>query len=569
MPSGSSATILTINSPNIELGMAEGPIHRKTIQQNLVNYISHNLGRKADKEKEMEREKTDSKNSSGKGTKADRTSTNSASHPNRLKAGAQGQGALSTQSSTTKPLPHRQMPSEQHTTQTRNNTPGSIIPAKSWTPPSLEKANKPQKRLNMEDNIMEIDPQTVNNSMVEENRSITSSNKIDGTTRQNDMSRLSNNTDETRSNKMLETTPRSNSDKRSGITRQNNGATGSNENVTLETTRRNGEETGNTDPTLTDSSAANTTEATVTNPFETEDLENEGETLDDLGPELAKMGRILAREITKSLSKALIPLQNEINDLKTTNSTPPGGNDWQRLKDENEKLHTKVHQLELNNSKLQMKLSRIEDKLVDNNLLFFGINELEGETEQDRYSVILEVISSTFVGPTQEIRLDQTKNIMIESLIWKGRYNPRKIRPISVTFTHLHDSLNILMNRKYLPDGVFVSKEFGERTENECRLLKPILRAANNIKEYRRRCRLEGDHLVIKGCHYGRENLGELPPDISGYKVTSKEDAGTIGFFLELNLLSNFHSCVFKVEDNWFHSSEQYIQLKKAEYFND
>ena len=47
-----------------------------------------------------------------------------------------------------------------------------------------------------------------------------------------------------------------------------------------------------------------------------------------------------------------------------------------------------------------MKLSRMEDKLVDNNLLFFGINKLEGETEQDRYSVILEVISSTFVGPT-------------------------------------------------------------------------------------------------------------------------------------------------------------------------
>ena len=84
MPSGSSATILIINSPNIELGMAEGPIHCKTIQQNLVNYISHNLGRKADKEKEMKREKTDCKNSSGKGIKADRTSTNSASHPNRL-----------------------------------------------------------------------------------------------------------------------------------------------------------------------------------------------------------------------------------------------------------------------------------------------------------------------------------------------------------------------------------------------------------------------------------------------------------------------------------------------------
>ena len=279
----------------------------------------------------MDREKTDSKNSSGKGTKAeaDRTSTNSASRPNRPKTGAQGQGAPSAQSSTTKPLPHGQMPSEQHTTQTRNSTPGSTIPAKSQTPPSLEKANKPQKRLNMEDNIMEIDPQTINNSSVEKNRSITSSNEIEGTTRQNNMSRLINNMDETRSNKTLETTPRSNSDNRSGITRQNNEATGSNGNVTLETTRHNSEEIGNNDPTLTDSSAANTTEATVANPFETEDSENEGETLDDLGPELAKMGRILAREITKLLSRALIPLQNEINDLKTTNSTPPGVNDWQ------------------------------------------------------------------------------------------------------------------------------------------------------------------------------------------------------------------------------------------------
>ena len=277
----------------------------------------------------MEREKTDCKNSSAKGIKADRTSTNSASCPNRLKAGAQGQSAPSTQSSTTKLLPHGQTSSEQNTTQIRNNTPGSSIPAKSHTLPSLEKSNKPQKRLNLEDNTMEIDPQTVNNIMVEENRSIITSNEIDGTTSQNDMNRLSNNTDETRSNNTLETTPRSNTDNRSGITRQNNGATGGNANVSLENTRCNNEDTGNNDPTLLDGSTTTTTEATVTNPFDTGHVENEGETLDDLGPELAKMGRILAREITKSFSKALISLQNEINDLKTTNSTLLGGNDWQ------------------------------------------------------------------------------------------------------------------------------------------------------------------------------------------------------------------------------------------------
>ena len=131
-----------------------------------------------------------------------------------------------------------QTPSEQNTTQIRNNTPSNSIPAKSHTPPSLEKANKPQKRLNLEDNTMEIDPQTGKNNMVEENRNIISSNEINGTTRQNDMNQLSNTTDETRGNNMLVTTPRSNTDNISGITRQNDGATGSNANVSLENTRQ-------------------------------------------------------------------------------------------------------------------------------------------------------------------------------------------------------------------------------------------------------------------------------------------------------------------------------------------
>ena len=63
---------------------------------------------------------------------------------------------------------------------------------------------------------MEIYPQTGKNNMVEENRNIISSN---GTTRQNDMNQLSNTTDMTRGNNTLVTTPRMNTDNRSGITR--------------------------------------------------------------------------------------------------------------------------------------------------------------------------------------------------------------------------------------------------------------------------------------------------------------------------------------------------------------
>ena len=54
--------------------MADSPADHKTSQQNLLNYISHNLGRKTDNEKE----ELDNKNSSTKGAKADKASVTSA-----------------------------------------------------------------------------------------------------------------------------------------------------------------------------------------------------------------------------------------------------------------------------------------------------------------------------------------------------------------------------------------------------------------------------------------------------------------------------------------------------------
>ena len=65
---------------------------------------------------------------------------------------------------------------------------------------------------------------------------------------------------------------------------------------------------GNIEETMTNGPAsASAAPIIVENPMEVEGMETD-KSLDDLGPELAKMGRILAKEITKSLSNALIPL---------------------------------------------------------------------------------------------------------------------------------------------------------------------------------------------------------------------------------------------------------------------
>ena len=57
--------------------------------------------------------------------------------------------------------------------------------------------------------------------------------------------------------------------------------------------------------------------------------------------------------------------------------------------------------------------------------------------------------------------------------------------------------------------------------------------------------------------------------ELNAFKVTSKEDAHTVGFFGEINPLSNFHESPFTHEGTQYISSEQFIQVNKAKYFGD
>ena len=80
---------------------------------------------------------------------------------------------------------------------------------------------------------------------------------------------------------------------------------------------------------------------------------------------------------------------------------------------------------------------------------------------------------------------------------------------------------------------------------------------------------MENDQLVIKGKHYGIEDMDRLPKSLKPINVTTKSNDTVFGYFGELNPLSNFHPAKFSLEGKTFHCSEQYIQWKKAELFKD
>ena len=126
-------------------------------------------------------------------------------------------------------------------------------------------------------------------------------------------------------------------------------------------------------------------------------------------------------------------------------------------------------------------------------------------------------------------------------------------------FVHHKDVSFIMENKGYLSDGIFVNRKFSPEIKRKRRTMLSILRAARHIENYKKQIRLEKDKVVIKGKDYDMSNIHELPEDLNAFKVTSKEDDYVVGYFGELNPLSNFFPATFTLDGHNLISSEQYI----------
>ena len=144
-----------------------------------------------------------------------------------------------------------------------------------------------------------------------------------------------------------------------------------------------------------------------------------------------------------------------------------------------------------------------------------------------------------------------------------------RTRPVSVEFECKGDVEYLLENKRSLKKGVFVDREYGIETEQHRKILKPIFNAARRNSNYKGKCRLDANVLVIQDKEYTVDNLHTLPEDINEFSVTSKTSATTLAFFGELNPFSNFYHCEFEYTGISFHSSEQIIQYMKSIFFED
>ncbi len=150
------------------------------------------------------------------------------------------------------------------------------------------------------------------------------------------------------------------------------------------------------------------------------------------------------------------------------------------------KAHIKKHSNEMEDIKyqlakvnsdhkaLQAKVIKLEDHSRRDNLLFFGFNEAQNETDQDCRSKIYDLLRT--VLPLQPHVLDVMKIVRCHR---KGKYIPGRTRPIIIKFHFFGDRQQILINSGALRGtGIYINEDFSTETEASRKTLYPIVKAA-------------------------------------------------------------------------------------------
>ena len=142
-------------------------------------------------------------------------------------------------------------------------------------------------------------------------------------------------------------------------------------------------------------------------------------------------------------------------------------------------------------------------------------------------------------------------------------------RPISITFQCRDDKDLLMSNKHRLPTGIYANDEYPIHVKQTHDRLRPLLRYAKSIPEYRDNSKLVGEKIMINGQKYGIGELHRLPAGLEAYRAAQRTDDKTLAFHGELSPYSNFHPSSFTINGHTYHSAEQWIQYTKSMMFGD
>ena len=241
----------------------------------------------------------------------------------------------------------------------------------------------------------------------------------------------------------------------------------------------------------------------------------------ELTPELKMIDLLIKRNLKEQLK----PINNNINSLLiTAKMTEKNALEITNLKKESSYWKQRCQKLELEQKHIKERLDRMENYQLENNLILHGIPETTAwEYPESRYAKIIDHLAPTMNGRNEAEQRDMARNLSIQKTKRVGKFSVDRNRPISISFGKYEDVEYLITYKRYLLDGIYLDREYCEEVERKRKLLRPIMRCAKNHTDYKRKCRMENDTIVIKGKHYTINNLHQLPAEINGFEATSKK----------------------------------------------
>ena len=181
-----------------------------------------------------------------------------------------------------------------------------------------------------------------------------------------------------------------------------------------------------------------------------------------------RLTKNLKDTIDKSMKEAIQTLTSNSETLVSNNPTVQStSKEVNTLKLENARLTRQVQVLTSKQSKLQQKIISMEQRLLENAVVFRGIPEDMNETDYSMREKIYQEISFTLEGESPIVKMAMAKNMVIKRCKRVGRFSQTRARPITVEFLQCQDVEYIIENKNFLQRGIYVDREYVPEIERK------------------------------------------------------------------------------------------------------
>lgn len=255
----------------------------------------------------------------------------------------------------------------------------------------------------------------------------------------------------------------------------------------------------------------------------------------------------------------------EVSKVSSTNSTR-----IQELEDQNSALEARVSRLELYSRRMNLVISGVPEVNKDLPSWFHQtfldnlglIPNKPKETTDSKGNITVE----TYTGPPLEYdiihRLGKDYSQINKSSPTRKAPRPRKIL---IKFKTHNDRNKVWSKKRNLGGtGVYVEEHLTEEMELK---RKPLYQIAAIASQKKCKAMVKEDYLLIDGIKYTEQNLHLLPGNLQDARFHHWKTPGQVSFLGYKCPLSNFYRCKFKHNGNVYSSTEQFIQISKAQMF--